>query len=74
MPQKIFFVIYCTLTYLELQVEITETARQLVLAVQRLCQRSNFSQRNFTVNHLVEIWRGAKTQKVRFFKTNVSIV
>jgi hypothetical protein len=51
------------------QVDITETVKQLVLAVQRLCQRTNFTQRNFTVNHLVEIWRGMKSQKVPYTLT-----
>jgi hypothetical protein len=52
------------------QVDITETVKQLVLAVQRLCQRANFTQRNFTVNHLVEIWRGMKSQKVPYTLTH----
>ena len=32
--------------------------------VQRLAFSSQFKQRNFTVNHLVDIWRGSKCQKV----------
>ena len=46
------------------KVDITEIAKMLVIAVQRISQRSNYNQKNFTVNHFVDIWRGAKNQKV----------
>jgi len=44
------------------KVDITETARQILLSVQRLSARSTGGR--FTINHFVDIWRGAKNQKV----------
>ena len=47
------------------KVDITEIAKQILLAVQRISGRSTYAQRNFTLNHFVDIWRGAKNQKVK---------
>ena len=40
--------------------DITEVARSLVLSVQRLSTTGKWNTRNFTLNHLVDIWRGSK--------------
>ena len=45
--------------------DITELAREIVMAVQRLNAKQKWDQKNFTINHLVDIWRGAKNAKVR---------
>ena len=36
----------------------------ILQTVQRLNFSKNFKQRNFTLNHLVDIWRGSKNQKI----------
>jgi len=46
------------------KVDITDMARLVLIAVQRLSQSSRFNQRNFTLNHLVDIWRGGKAAKI----------
>jgi len=46
------------------KVDITDLARSVLIAVQRLSQSSRFNQRNFTLNHLVDIWRGGKAAKI----------
>ena len=44
------------------KVNITETAK--ALAVFRLSNSSKWNAKNFTLNHLVDIWRGIKAAKV----------
>ena len=44
--------------------DITEFARKLVAMVARLAMRSKFSEKNFTVNHLVDVLRGSKQKRV----------
>jgi len=44
------------------KVDITEVAKQIIIAVQRLSSRPQY--RNFTINQFVDIWRGMKNQKV----------
>ncbi len=44
--------------------DVTEYATRIVEAVGRLCSRSRYDQRNFTVNHLVDVIRGSKNKKV----------
>jgi len=44
--------------------DITDSAISVVKTVQRLSFSRQFKQRNFTVNHLVDIWRGSRCQKV----------
>ncbi len=43
---------------------VTDYARRIVAAVDRLSKRTRYDQRNFTVNHLVDIIRGSKNKKV----------
>ena len=45
-------------------VDVTALAKSIVQGVQRLSSRSRFDQKNFTINHLVEIVRGTKSKKV----------
>ena len=45
-------------------VNVTALAKSIVQGVQRLSSRSRFDQKNFTINHLVEIVRGMKNKKV----------
>ena len=45
--------------------DITDIANLIVRAVNRLNMSSRYVQRNFTVKHLVEIWRGATNAKIR---------
>ena len=45
-------------------VNVTAVAKRIVQGVQRLSSRSRFDQKNFTINHLVEIVRGTKSKKV----------
>ena len=45
-------------------VDITDTAKMIVKAVQRLVTSGKWNQRNFTLNHLVDIWRGSKAAKI----------
>ena len=47
------------------KIDITETAKELVRAVQRLNMRPSFQERNVTTNQLVEIWRGMDNAKLR---------
>ena len=47
------------------EVDITDLARPVLIAVQRLSQSSRSNQRNFTLNHLVDIWRGGKAAKIK---------
>ena len=47
-----------------LQADITDTARTIVIAVTRLAGSGKWSQRNFPLNHLVDIWRGSKASKI----------
>ena len=44
--------------------EVTEFARNLVATVARLAMRSKFTEKNFTVNHLVDILRGSKNKRL----------
>ena len=44
---------------------MSQICKQLVLAVQRLAGRPRYDQKNFTINHLVDIWRGSKNAKVK---------
>jgi superfamily II DNA helicase RecQ len=44
--------------------DITEFARKLVTMVARLAMRWKFMEKNFTVNHLVDILRESKNKKV----------
>lgn len=44
--------------------DITEAARSIVLAVQRLSSSAKWNRKNFTLNHLVDIWRGSRAAKV----------
>jgi len=46
------------------KIDITDISRTVIIAVQRLSQSSRFNQRNFTLNHLVDIWRGGKAAKI----------
>ena len=46
------------------KVDITETAKALAQAVFRLSNCGNWNAKNFTLNHLVDIWRGIKAVKV----------
>ena len=46
------------------KVDITETAKALAQAVFRLSNCGNWNAKNFTLNHLVDIWRGSKAVKV----------
>ena len=46
------------------QKDITEFARKLVNMVARLAMRGKFMEKNFTVNHLVDILRESKNKKV----------
>jgi len=46
------------------KIDITDISRTVLIAVQRLSQSSRFNQRNFTLNHLVDIWRGGKAAKI----------
>lgn len=43
-------------------IDITEFARKLVAMVARLAMRPKFMEKNFTVNHLVDILRGSKNK------------
>ena len=45
--------------------DITDIANLIVRAINRLNMSSRYVQRNFTVKHLVEIWRGATNAKIR---------
>ena len=45
-------------------VNVTALAKSIVQGVQRLSSRARFDQKNFTINHLVEIMRGMKNKKV----------
>ena len=47
------------------ETDITETAKELVKAVQRLNTRENLQERNVTTSRLVEIWRGQDNVKLR---------
>ena len=44
--------------------DITEFARKLVAMVARLAMRTKYMEKNFTVNHLVDILRGSKAKKI----------
>ncbi len=44
--------------------DVTARAHAIVEAVTRLGSRSRYDQRNFTINHLVDIIRGSKNKKV----------
>ncbi len=44
--------------------DVTAYARSIVEAVERLNRRARYDQRNFTVNHLVDIIRGSKNKRV----------
>ena len=44
--------------------DITQFARKLVDMVARLAMRGKFMEKNFTVNHLVDILRESKNKKV----------
>ena len=44
--------------------EVTEFARKLVSMVARLAMRPKFTEKNFTVNHLVDILRGSKNKRL----------
>ena len=44
--------------------DITEFARKLVAMVARLAMRGKFMEKNFTVNHLVDILRESKNKKI----------
>ena len=46
------------------RVDITETAKILAKAVFRLSSSGKWNSKNFTLNHLVDIWRGSKAAKV----------
>ena len=46
------------------QKDITQFARKLVDMVARLAMRGKFMEKNFTVNHLVDILRESKNKKV----------
>ncbi len=44
--------------------DVTEIARKIVALVARLAMRTKFMEKNFTVNHLVDIMRGSKNKKI----------
>lgn len=44
--------------------DITEFARKLVAMVARLAMRTKFCEKNFTVNHLVDVLRGSKAKRI----------
>ena len=44
--------------------DITDFARNLVAMVARIAMRPKFCEKNFTVNHLVDILRGSKNKKL----------
>ena len=44
--------------------DITDFARTLVAMVARIAMRPKFCEKNFTVNHLVDILRGSKNKKL----------
>ncbi len=46
------------------RVDITETAKAVAQAVFRLSNSGKWNAKNFTLNHLVDIWRGSKAAKV----------
>ena len=46
------------------KIDITDIAKSVLTAVHRLSQSTRFAQRNFTLNHLVDIWRGGKAAKI----------
>ena len=45
--------------------DITEFARKLVAMVARLAMRGRNFEKNFTVNHMVDILRGSQNKKVK---------
>ena len=45
--------------------DITEFARKVVAMVARLAMRTRFTEKNFTVNHMVDILRGSQNKKVK---------
>ena len=44
--------------------DVSEFARQLVATAARLAMRTKYTEKNFTVNHLVDILRGSKNKKI----------
>lgn len=44
--------------------DVTDFAKKVAEAVERLNMRARYDQKNFTVNHLVDIMRGSKNKKV----------
>ena len=44
--------------------DITDFSRKLVEIVARLAMKTKFTEKNFTVNHLVDILRGSKNKKI----------